>query len=73
MTSREEAWLLSGPRPSIASEKMLDHITEQNSPMPSTAHFAAAPEPVDRDAALAALEAKGVWASDVGGRRGWTR
>lgn len=31
----------------------------------------AAPEPYDAAAALAAQEAKGVWASDVGGRRGW--
>jgi len=32
---------------------------------------AAVPEPYDEPAALAALAAKGTWASDVGGRRGW--
>ncbi len=32
---------------------------------------AAASEPYDAAAAMAALEAKGIWASDVGGRRGW--
>lgn len=32
---------------------------------------AAVPEPYDPAAAMLAQEAKGVWASDVGGRRGW--
>ena len=32
----------------------------------------AAPKPFDVDAALAELEANGKWASDVGGKRGWT-
>lgn len=33
---------------------------------------AATSEPLDDAAAMAALEAKGVWASDIGGSRGWT-
>ncbi|MFT3809203.1 MAG: alpha/beta hydrolase [Micropepsaceae bacterium] len=31
----------------------------------------AGPEAYDAAAAMAAMEAKGIWASDVGGRRGW--
>lgn len=55
------AYMLAGEDKSLAGLIALDGSFK-----------AAAPEPVDRDAALAALEAKGVWASDVGGRRGWT-
>jgi pimeloyl-ACP methyl ester carboxylesterase len=32
----------------------------------------ATPKPFDAAAALAEMEARGIWASDVGGRRGWT-
>src|ERR1039457_5029970 len=43
MTSSEEAWLLSGPRPSMASEKIFDHMTEQNRPTQRMAHLAVSP------------------------------
>src|SRR5580658_5939185 len=44
ITSRDEAWLFCGPRPSMASEKILDHITDKNSPTPNTLHLAVSPE-----------------------------
>ena len=42
--SSEAAWLLSGPKPSMARENIFDHMMEQNRPMPRIAHFAASPE-----------------------------
>ena len=44
-TRSEDAWLFNGPNPSMASEKMFDHITEQNNPTPRIAHLAVSPTP----------------------------
>src|SRR5208337_2315138 len=43
MIRSDDAWPFNGPRPSMAREKMFDHITEQNSPTPRTAHLAVSP------------------------------
>ena len=43
MTSKEEAWLFCGPSPSMAREKMLDHMTEQNKTTPRMVHLAVSP------------------------------
>ena len=43
MISSEDPCPFNGPNPSIASEKIFDHITEQNRPTPRMAHLAVSP------------------------------
>src|SRR5215468_1038168 len=43
MTSKDDAWLLKMPTPSIAREKVLDQPIEVNRPTPTTHHMATLP------------------------------